>query len=192
MHSQLSCRAKILESTRVSKITEVAMQGQSAPASLIHSSKTMKDETLKGLGQSTCGSNTTVARMPSQCETTGQDLHEVGKVAGKAHQSGCRTHVHGFAANERRFSLLSSCSIRLTARETTRRPLVSKQPRGGISGPVVTGPKHAKRHGPNRSLFYLPSSVLGCLTDCPSRWKTCPVLAESPLLRQVEVLKPAW
>ena len=62
---------------------------------------TMEDEALKGLGQSTHlgrAHPTTLARMPSQCETTGQDLRGVGRVAQKAHQSGYGTGVHGCLA----------------------------------------------------------------------------------------------
>ena len=50
---------------------------------------TIEHEALKGLGQGTHERRahpTTLARMPSQCETTGQDLHGVGGVAGKAKQ----------------------------------------------------------------------------------------------------------
>ena len=45
---------------------------------------TMEDEALKGLGQSTHVGRahpTTLARMPSQCETTGQDLRGVGSTS---------------------------------------------------------------------------------------------------------------
>ena len=62
---------------------------------------TREDEALKGLGQSTHVGRahpTTLPRMPSQCETTGQDLRGVGRMAGKAHQSGYGTGVHGCLA----------------------------------------------------------------------------------------------